>query len=111
MELANGIAHVSFPGGGIFLPARDPYDRQTLIEHVTQRLRTKGRVQVLVGSSRWTVRFNTATTRAACAACGQTPDALCCTSDGSDTAYCVPCALGGSPELQRMHREEWRQVG
>lgn len=110
MELARGVAHVSFPRGGVFLPARDPYDRQTLIEHVTQRVRAKGRVQVLVDNHRWMVHVPTH--RAApCAACGQLLVAACHSSVSNGAAYCVYCALGGSTRAEQSDHQEWRHVG
>lgn len=53
--LAKGIAHVSFLGGGAFLPLRNPDDRRTLVEYVADRVGATGRVQVLVGGQRWMV--------------------------------------------------------
>ena len=111
MELARGIAHVSFSGGGIFLPARDPYDRQTLIEHVTQRVRAKGRVQVLVDNHRWMVQASTASLPTTCTACGEAADAACYASASNGRAYCMPCALGGATRAKQLPDEEWRQVG
>jgi len=110
MELARGIAHVSFPGGGIFLPARDLYDRETLIEHVNQRVRAKGRVQVLIDSHRWMVQPNSSLANP-CADCGQTADACCYSSGGYGAPHCVRCALGGATPVEPMQPEEWRQVG
>lgn len=51
MELAKGIAHVSFAGGGILVPARDPDDRQTLVEHVADHIRAKGQVLLSMASA------------------------------------------------------------
>jgi hypothetical protein len=110
MELASGIAHVSFLGGGIFLPARDPYDRQTLIEHVTQRLHAKGQVQVLVDNHRWMVQAGATYRTATCAACGQAVDAACFSNMSNGAAYCVHCALGGPTRAEQLD-QEWRQVG
>jgi hypothetical protein len=111
MELARGIAHVSFSGGGIFLPARDPYDRQTLIEHVIDRVHAKGCVQVLVDNHRWLAQRGTAQVGRTCALCGQVTDAVCFSTTSSGAAYCVRCALGGPTHLKQSHQEEWRHVG
>ncbi|HVO28176.1 MAG TPA: hypothetical protein VMW56_31605 [Candidatus Margulisiibacteriota bacterium] len=111
MELASGIAHVSFPGGGVFLPARDPYDRQTLIEHVKQRVRAKGRVQVLVDNQRWMVQPAPPSPASTCALCGQMADTTCHLSGDYGTPLCVHCALGGVTPVESVHHEEWRQVG
>jgi hypothetical protein len=111
MELARGIAHVSFTGGGVFLPARDPYDRQTLIEHVSQRVRTKGRVQVLVDNHRWLVQSCVAPMAAACMACGQSADMACYPTASHAAAYCVGCAFGGPRYAAPAPTDELRQVG
>ena len=111
MDLAHGIAHLSFPGGGVFLPARDAYDRQTLIEHVTQRVRAKGPVQVLVDNHRWMVQAGAANRAAICAACGQSADAACYSTGSNGTSYCVHCALGGPTRVEQLDEREWRQVG
>jgi hypothetical protein len=111
MELACGIAHVSFPGGGVFLPARGPYDRQTLIEHVNERVRAKGRVQVLIDNHRWMVQRNSPPSVSACALCGEAADATCSSSGGYGGPYCVGCALGGAARVTPVGHPEWRQVG
>lgn len=53
--LARGVAHVSFLGGGAFLPVRNPEDRRRLVAYVVDRVGTTGQVQVLVGGQRWRV--------------------------------------------------------
>jgi hypothetical protein len=111
MELARGIAHVSFVGGGVFLPARDPYDRQILIEEVRQRVRAKGRVQVLVDNHRWLVQPGPTNRTATCAGCSEALGAACYSGMSTDTAYCALCALGGSTHRQQADQQEWRQVG
>ncbi len=91
--LAKGIAHVSFTGGGIVLPARSPYDRQVLIEHVTHRVHTQGRVQVLVDDGRWMVHAHRGAA-IGCARCGHVGDSVCYSDATGEVAYCVRCALG-----------------
>ena len=55
--LGQGIAHVSFAGGGFFVPARSSYDRQLLADHALARVRVKrqrpssGRWSVLAGAT------------------------------------------------------------
>ncbi len=51
IALAKGIAYVSFPGGGMFVPARSPYDRQMLVECVADRTLGTYKVQVLMHSA------------------------------------------------------------
>lgn len=91
--LAPGIAHVSFSGGGTFLPARNPYDREILAEHVADRVRTNGVVQVLVKDQRWTVRLGVNPPVPDCTACGCSLSVACCSSGRDGLPYCVKCAL------------------
>ena len=111
MELASGIAHVSFAGGGVFLPARDTYDREILIEHVNERVRAKGRVQVLIDNHRWMVQRNSSPALSACVLCGQPADTVWFSSTGCGAPYCVRCALGCATRVAPVYHAEWRQVG
>src|SRR5437879_780667 len=80
--IAKGVAHVSFPGGGMFVPARSPYDRELLAEHVIDRVRLKGNVQVLVDDERWLVHFLRGKGTVDCWRCGGAVDSICyCTAD------------------------------
>jgi hypothetical protein len=82
----------------MFLPARTPYERQTLVEHVKDRVRLKGQVQVLMHDHRWMVRMADAAETAPCAACGIASDSTCCSTAGSGQVFCVTCALGDHPQ-------------
>ena len=106
-----GIAHVSFPGGGIFLPARSPYDRQMLVEHVNDRVRIKGQVQVLVDDRRWMVHLRRGSLAACCASCGDPADSACYATGHGDAAYCVHCAFGDDMQPVPSQREQARRVG
>jgi hypothetical protein len=109
--VAKGIAHVSFSGGGTFLPARNPYDRQLLIEHVSDRARAKGQVQVLVQDQLWMVQRNRGPNVARCARC-RMPAATACYSKGCDeTCYCVSCAFGSEMEALQPQGAAERRVG
>ena len=107
--LTDGIAHVSFRGGGFFLPVRTPYDRQMLIEHVASRVRVKGRVQVLVDDRHWMIDLNHEASAPSCMSCGHMMDSACYCTRSAGQPYCVRCALGvdaatfepARPELQR----------
>ncbi len=109
--LTEGIAHVSFPGGGIFLPARSPYDRQLLAEHVVHRVRAKGQVQVLVDDRRWMVCLNRSASTAGCMGCGGGLQSACYSSAGGDLAYCVRCAFGSEVTADPLPRNLERSVG
>ena len=94
-----GIAHVSFTGGGIFVPARTPYDRQMLIEHVVDRVRSKGQVQVSVDNQRWLVHLVLGLSTARCWSCGNSADAVCYPTACGEVVYCVRCALSGREHI------------
>ncbi len=92
--LAEGIAHVSFRGGAAFLPARSPYDRETLIDHVAHTIRAQGRVQVLIEDQVWHVYLVTDDSPATCSRCGrQALEATCQSYGGTANACCVKCAF------------------
>ena len=76
-QIADGIAHVSFRGGGTFLPARTPYDRQILVEYVRAYLGANGQVQVLVEGQRWMVHLSRNSVMPCCLSCGCSADSAC----------------------------------
>lgn len=91
--LSRGIAHVSFKGGGICLPARSPYDRQLLAEQVTTQSRSKGMVQVLLDDDRWMVHTHIGSGPVHCVQCGRRSSSVCY-SESHSGAFCVACAVG-----------------
>ncbi|MCK6555650.1 hypothetical protein L6Q96_13890 [Candidatus Binatia bacterium] len=99
--MVHGVAHVSYPGGGAFLPARSAEDWQDLISHVMDRVRTAGRVQVLTAGHRWILRRTVEQASIRCTSCGTTSDSGC--FDGG-LAFCVSCALA-APDDNRQHLE------
>ena len=78
----------------MFLPARNPYDRQILAEHVGERVRAKGQVQVLMGDRRWIVGRTGEATAVRCALCGMGSATACYSRGCEDIRCCVACALG-----------------
>ena len=90
---ANGIAHLSFAGGAVFLPARTPYDRQMLAEYVTERVQVKGQVQILVDGQRWLVQRLREAIFVACAGCGTGVSSTLYSGVEGDQVYCARCAL------------------
>jgi hypothetical protein len=92
--LVKGVAHVSFVGGGTFLPARNPDDRQTLVEYVADRVRATGQVQVLVDGQRWLVEPHRPSA-GPCAACRNSLDCPCFAGADRGAACCLQCAFGG----------------
>ncbi len=108
--MAKGIAHVSFTGGGIFLPARSPYDRQLLAEHVRERVQAKGQVQVLMGDHLWMMHRHRGTTTY-CAWCGEAASIACHFGGSGDACYCVACALEAEVEPAPAQCARERRVG
>src|SRR5262245_5997015 len=96
-EIPDGVAHVSFLGGGLFLPGRTPYDRQMLAEHVIDCLHTKSRVQVLLAGRRWIVQPGASGSAARCARCAASIKTAACALGGSGPRYCLRCALDDWP--------------
>ena len=99
--LSPGVAHVSYKGGGLCLPARSPYDRQLLAEQVVYCTRTKGMVQVLVNDDRWLVHLPKATPTDDCTECGQRMDTAWHMPSLGQAVYCSRCALAERPQRQR----------
>jgi hypothetical protein len=94
VAITKGIAHVSFPGGSMFLPARNPYDRQMLLEHIVDRAQAKERVQVLVDDLRWMVHLRRGPATAHCSACGGALNSACYSTAEDGEAHCLGCAFG-----------------
>ena len=103
MLYANGIAHVSFAGGGMFLPARSACDRQHLIESVMHTAAQHGQVQILVDDQRWLVQPGRARRIPSCAGCGAIAEPPCHAADGG-AVRCVTCALGSGGPVSAQHR-------
>jgi hypothetical protein len=91
--LLEGIAHLSFAGGGTFLPARTPYDRQMLLDEVADRIRVKGRVQLLVDDRRWIVCLNERSSGARCVCCKTLIGAARCWIAGDAAIHCLRCVV------------------
>ncbi|HVM95845.1 MAG TPA: hypothetical protein VMT89_05620 [Candidatus Acidoferrales bacterium] len=99
--LSPGVAHVSYKGGGLCLPARSPYDRQLLAEQVVYCTRTKGLVQVLINDDRWLVHPPTAGPSNGCFECGQRLDTAWHAPALGQSACCSRCALDDRHQRQR----------
>lgn len=91
---SEGIAHVSFAGDGLFLPARNTRDRQTLSANVAAHARAMGQVQVLLNGDRWLVYAIRRPWDGDCAGCRQAVDVVCSLTGDTQRAYCVGCAFG-----------------
>lgn len=95
-RLAPGVAHVSFAGGGMFLPVHGPYDLQLLVEHVTESTRSRGLVQLLIGAAHWMVRLQSAGPAVRCSGCERWVGAVACTPAQGGDARCLVCATSAA---------------
>ncbi len=107
--MSKGIAHVSFPGGGFFLPARSTQDRQMLVQQVTDRLRTSGHVQVLVDDRRWLVRCEPGWS--CCRRCGGALPLACYSAADGAAPLCLWCTFGDAAETAAPHPAKERMAG
>jgi hypothetical protein len=92
----NTTAHITFTGGGLVLPARDPYERDLLAEHVVERARRNRRVQVIVHGRAWNVRPAANDFRGTCTRCGRVLQATWYAAATGGSPYCIRCACGDS---------------
>ena len=65
-----GVAHISFEGGGLIVPAQTPYEREMLFEHVEVSTKRYGRVWLDVNRGHWTISLRNGD-REACASCSR----------------------------------------
>ena len=91
--LAQGIAHVSFPGGGTFLPLRNASDRRRLIADIANHSRAGDPVQLLVEEQRWVIRPQQVSSSFGCAVCGITEEPAAFSQGDEQTGYCITCVL------------------
>ena len=55
------VAMIALDGSGMILPAKTPYDRDLLFEHVSSLAKRYGQVHLTVTGGRWTVAAATET--------------------------------------------------
>ena len=84
-----GIAHVSFQGGGLIVPAQTPYERQLLFEHVEASAKQHGGVRLDCKHQHWTVSLSNGHGEV-CAACRRSLNNLTYRFDGQ--TLCAWCA-------------------
>jgi hypothetical protein len=85
-------AHLKFAGGGLFLPASTPYEREMIREHLLDHLRHEENLQLNIGHKTWLVERSSAEHPIRCGTCKRQLVAALHTR-ASDTYYCVACAL------------------
>jgi hypothetical protein len=102
----NGVVHVTFVGGGIVLPARDPYDREMLVEQVAERVRRKGVVGVAVHGRTWRARRIGDAATTACTRCRRPVNRGCYATARGGAPHCLRCAFAGPPQWNELAPDE-----
>jgi hypothetical protein len=92
------IARIRMDGGALLLPARTPYEREVVLDHVRHRLRSHGFVHLEMNG--WSRRIErvSASGGALCAACAQRIGGLACRLGAQ--MLCVDCALAPARSLR-----------
>ena len=83
------VAHISFEGGGLIVPAQTPYERELLFEHVEMSTKRHGCVRLDVNRGHWTISLRNGD-REACASCSRWLDSLIYRFEGQ--TLCGQCA-------------------
>ncbi len=97
------VAHVHDASGTLVLPARSPYDRQMLREHVERRIGRGAKLTLGLHGTRWTVT-PCAATDSRCATCTQFLGRVRCSRRNETTATCLDCAMqSGSNQHMEGH--------
>ena len=92
-ESDSPIAHMTFSGGGMMLPASTPYEREVLREYLLDRALRTERVQLRARGKTWSVERCSPKQPRTCSRCKRHLAAAALHAPGSTTDYCVPCAL------------------
>jgi hypothetical protein len=110
------VVHVSFVGGGIFLPNEGPADRQYLVDYVAHLLHSQPKVQILRSSERWIAERCGG--YCSCTSCGRASKAVCRETSNTADPYCLRCALekeahrsGKAGNANRVRRLKLSPVG
>lgn len=83
------VAHISFEGGGLIMPAHTPYERQMLIEHLEVSAKRHGRIRLDMNRRRWTISMNNGAGEV-CTSCTRSRNDLTYRFDGQ--SLCRHCA-------------------
>jgi hypothetical protein len=99
------IAHITYPGGALVLPAHDPYDRQLVLQQAEACARRYGAVGLEVGGKQ--VRIHRTVADAACDLCSRPCAALSFAMDGG--RLCTRCVRQRIDGVIARSSEEIRQ--
>jgi hypothetical protein len=84
-----GIAHISFGGGGLILPAQTPYERQLVFEHVEATAKRHEHVELSAEGRQWRIGLPTAR-RELCCRCLRSLNGRAFRTNGQ--SLCAHCA-------------------
>jgi hypothetical protein len=84
-----GVAHISFAGGGLIVPAQTPYERELLIEHIEASAKARGSIGLDLDGRQWTVSSKDGR-HEGCASCDRWPGDLTFRFEGR--TFCARCA-------------------
>lgn len=85
------IARIQMDGGALLLPARTPYEREVVLDHVRHRLRLYGFVHLEMNGRRCRIEAIAHTAGTACAGCTRRVGTLACRFGAQ--MFCIDCAL------------------
>ena len=96
------IARIQMDGGALLLPARTPYEREVVLDHVRHRLRICGFVHLEMNGRRCKIEPIAFTPGATCASCTRRVGTVACRIGAQ--MLCIECALapGRSPGTERL---------
>jgi hypothetical protein len=100
------IAHITYPGGALVLPAHDPYDRQLVLQQAEACARRYGAVGLEVGGKQ--VRIHRTVADSACDICARPCAALSFAMDGR--RLCTRCVRQRIDGVIARSSEEIRQA-
>jgi hypothetical protein len=96
------IARIHMDGGALLLPARTPYEREVVLDHVRHRLRLHGFVQLEMNGRRCRVEPVAAASGATCAGCARRVGGLACRLGAQ--LLCIDCALDPTGTSRTVER-------
>ena len=100
----NDIAHLSFRGGGLILPAQTPYERELLVESVEASTKRHGSILLELNGRRWSISISNGL-RFVCGACSDWPNGFSFPGGASGTlavissSRAVPCTDTGCEQV------------
>jgi hypothetical protein len=81
-------AHISFPSGGLILPAQTPYEQQLVFEHAVASAKRHGRIELSANGRHWKVSRDAAL-HELCGRCSLPLHDLVCW--GNAQSFCGQC--------------------